>query len=78
MRLYIGNLDFGVTTDQLRELFSEAGIVRRFVVRDRETGRSRGCAFVTMADDDAVLAIKIFAGASFRGRALRVNEAQPR
>jgi RNA recognition motif-containing protein len=47
-------------------------------VRDRETGRSRGCAFVTMADDDAVLAIKIFAGASFRGRALRVNEAQPR
>src|SRR5436189_2017582 len=76
--LYVGNLAFGTTTDQLREAFEEHGTVARAqVVVDRETGRSRGFGFVEM-ESGAEEAIAKMNGASFQGRTLTVNEAKPR
>src|SRR5438067_779456 len=79
-RLYIGNLPYRTTTDELRDLFSRAGEVTDVAVpTDRETGRPRGFAFVEMADEDgARQAIEMFNGYSLGGRQLRVNESQPR
>ena len=79
-RLYVGNLNFRVTGDDLREYFSEAGEVESAsVVEDRETGRSRGFGFVEMATSEgAAEAIEKFNGKEFQGRALTVNEARPR
>lgn len=76
--LYIGNLPYGATADQLREAFSKFGTVARAqVVADRETGRSRGFGFVEM-DDGAEKAVEEMNGATFMGRTLTVNEARPR
>jgi len=76
--LYVGNLPFNTTQDDLREAFSQFGTVSRVqVVSDRETGRSRGFGFVEM-DDGAEEAIAKLNGASFQGRTLTVNEARPR
>jgi RNA recognition motif-containing protein len=78
MNLYVGNLPFSATADDLSETFSQYGIVTRAsVVTDRETGRSRGFAFVEMSSGgpEAVAALN---GADFNGRALTVNEAKPR
>jgi RNA recognition motif-containing protein len=79
-RLYVGNLPFRVTGDDLQELFAQAGEVSSAnVVTDRETNRSRGFGFVEMATDDgARAAIEQFNGKDFQGRALTVNEARPR
>lgn len=79
-KLYVGNLSFRVTSEDLQEHFAAAGAVESAnVVFDRETGRSRGFGFVEMAsDDDANNAIAQFNGQEYDGRNLVVNEARPR
>lgn len=79
-KLYVGNLAFGTTSEQLQELFAQAGTVQSAnVVEDRETGRSRGFAFVEMSTNaEAAAAIDQFNGKEIDGRALKVNEAKPR
>src|ERR687898_893586 len=79
-KLYVGNLSFRTTSDELRDLFSQAGEVESAsVIEDRETGRSRGFAFVEMATpEEAAAAIENFNGKDFGGRNLTVNEAKPR
>lgn len=76
--LYVGNLPFSTTSDDLVALFGEYGQVQRAqVVSDRETGRSRGFAFVEMGEG-AEAAVTALNGAQFQGRTLTVNEAKPR
>ncbi|MBS0201504.1 MAG: RNA-binding protein [Planctomycetes bacterium] len=76
--LYVGNLPYSTTADDLREAFSTHGTVTRAqVVSDRETGRSRGFGFVEMSDGGET-AIEAMNGAPFQGRTLTVNEARPR
>ena len=79
-RIYVGNLSFRTTPDALRAHFASHGeVLDVFIGTDRETGRSRGFGFVTMADKDAGnAAITALNGKDFEGRALVVNEAQPR
>ena len=79
-KLYVGNLDFKTTSEQLQELFAQAGTVQSAnVVEDRETGRSRGFAFVEMSTNaEAAAAIDQFNGKEIDGRLLKVNEAKPR
>ena len=78
--LFVGNLTFDTTEDALRELFSPMGEVGQIrIMTDRDTGRSRGFAFVEMAqDDDAAKAIAALNGKELGGRALTINEARPR
>ena len=77
-KLYVGNLTFGTTSDDLVGLFGQYGTVASAqVVADRETGRSRGFAFVEMSDG-AEAAIQALNLSSFQGRGLNVNEAKPR
>jgi RNA recognition motif-containing protein len=79
-RLYVGNLKYSVTSEQLGELFARFGQVSSAeVLIDRETGRSRGFGFVEMPDDDeAREAIEALDGRDQDGRRLTVNEAKPR
>jgi RNA recognition motif-containing protein len=79
-RLYVGNLAWTVTDQDLQDAFSEAGKVESAqVIMDRATNRSRGFGFVEMATDDAAdAAIKRLNGREIKGRAIRVNEAQAR
>src|SRR4030095_12937134 len=79
-KLYVGNLSFRTTSDELREAFSTVGTVESAsVIEDRETGRSRGFGFVEMATpEEAAAAIEAFNGKDFGGRNLTVNEAKPR
>jgi cold-inducible RNA-binding protein len=79
-KLYVGNLSFRVTSEDLQEHFSTAGAVESAnVVIDRETGRSRGFGFVEMADEDAAnAAIAQFNGQDYDGRNMVVNEARSR
>ena len=79
-RLYVGNLPYSATEEQLTELFGRAGKVDNVrVMRDMATGRARGFAFVEMAtDDDAQKAITDFHEHQMDGRALVVNEARPK
>jgi len=79
-RLYVGNLAWGVTDQDLQELFSEAGKVESSqVIIDRATNRSRGFGFVEMGTDEAAdTAVKKLNGRDLKGRAIRVNEAQAR
>jgi RNA recognition motif-containing protein len=79
-RLYVGNLPYSATEDQLTELFSRAGKVDSVrVMRDMATGRARGFAFVEMgSDEDAQKAISEFHEQQMDGRALVVNEARPK
>src|SRR6185312_6138924 len=79
-RLYVGNLPYSATEDQLTELFGRVGKVETVrVMRDMATGRARGFAFVEMAtDDDAQKAISEFHEQQMDGRALVVNEARPK
>lgn len=79
-RLYVGNLPYSSTEEQLTDLFSRAGKVDNVrVMRDMATGRARGFAFVEMAsDDDAQKAIAEFNEYQFDGRPLVVNEARPK
>ena len=78
--LYVGNLAFGTTSQELNELFAQAGTVQSAnVIEDRDTGRSRGFAFVEMSsNEEAAAAIDQFNGKELGGRALTVNEAKPR
>ena len=79
-RLYVGNLAYGVTSEDLQEAFEQFGIVRSAqVLVDRETNRSRGFGFVEMDnDDDGDAAIAGLDGTDLQGRRLNVNEAKPR
>jgi RNA recognition motif-containing protein len=80
MRLYVGNLPFSFTTDDLNAMFTGYGeISSADIVSDRETGRSRGFGFVELAsDDDARRAIEELDGSDQGGRRAVVNEARPR
>ena len=79
-KLYVGNLAFQTTSEELQQLFAQAGTVESAsVVEDRMTGRSRGFAFVEMATkEEATAAIEQFNGKELGGRQLKVNEAKPR
>ena len=79
-KLYVGNLPFNTTENELQELFSQAGPVQEVILmQDKFTGKSRGFAFVTMGSDaDAQKAIAEINGKTMEGRALTVNEARPR
>jgi RNA recognition motif-containing protein len=79
-KLYVGNLSFKTTGDDLREYFSQAGEVESAsIIEDRETGRSRGFGFVEMATaEGAAAAIEQFNGKDLNGRNLTVNEARPK
>ncbi|UBF26607.1 RNA-binding protein [Kovacikia minuta CCNUW1] len=80
MTIYVGNLSYQATEDDLKEVFGEYGAVKRIALpSDRETGRMRGFAFVELAEDvqeDA--AIAELDGAEWMGRQLKVNKAKPR
>ena len=78
--LFVGNMHFGTTEGDLRALFEQFGEVTRLqVMTDRDTGRSRGFAFVDMADDQAAAkAIAALNGKEVNGRTLNVNEARPK
>lgn len=77
--IYVGNLPWAATEEQVRELFSPHGnVISVKLVSDRETGRARGFGFVEMDDADAEAAIEALDNYSFNGRTLRVNEAKPR
>ncbi|MDP2623133.1 MAG: RNA-binding protein [Actinomycetota bacterium] len=79
MNIYVGNLSYSMTSDELERLFAEHGQVdSAAVIMDRDTGRSRGFGFVEMPDDDARKAIEALNGADHGGRKLNVNEARPR
>ena len=79
-KLYVGNLNFRTTSEELRELFSQAGEVESAsVIEDRDTGRSRGFGFVEMSSkEEGEAAIQQFNGRELGGRSLTVNEAKPR
>jgi cold-inducible RNA-binding protein len=80
MKLYVGNLSFQTSSEELQQLFAQAGTVESAtVVEDRDTGRSRGFGFVEMASkEDGEKAIQQFNGTDLNGRNLTVNEARPR
>ena len=79
-KLFVGNLSFNTSQNQLQEAFSQHGVVVEVALMlDRETGRSRGFAFVTMdTEESAQAAIQAMSGAQLDGRALTVNEAKPK
>src|SRR5919109_979343 len=80
MKLYVGNLAFSTSSQDLQELFGQAGTVESAnVIEDRDTGRSRGFGFVEMSSkEEGEAAIAQFNGKELGGRALTVNEARPR
>ena len=79
-KLYVGNLPFGVTSQELSDLFSQAGeVVSANIITDRFSGQSRGFGFVEMSSEDsAQKAINQFNEYQMKGRSLKVNEAKPR
>ena len=78
-RIYVGNLSYQTTETDLTDLFEQVGPVDSVnIITDRNTGRSKGFAFVEMGNDDADKAIAQLNGAEIDGRALTVNEARPR
>lgn len=79
-KLYVGNLPYSTTGDELQQTFSQVGsVVESVVMTDKMTGRSRGFGFVTMSSqEEATKAVDMFNGKDFGGRALVVNEARPR
>lgn len=77
--IYVGNLPWSATEEQVKVLFAEFGDVQSVkLVSDRETGRARGFGFVEMEGQEALSAIEALDNTSFNGRTIRVNEAQPR
>jgi len=80
MQIYVGNISYSVSEQQLGDLFAQFGEVDSVkIITDRETGRAKGFGFVTMnTDSEAQNAIEELNGTDFDGRALRVNEAKPR
>ena len=78
MKLYVGNLGFSVTDEQLQSIFAEHGAVDSAkVIRDQDTGQGRGFGFVEMADGEAQKAMALLNGKDVEGRPLTVNEARP-
>lgn len=79
-KLYVGNISFDTSNNELEELFGQAGTVESVnILEDRETGRSRGFGFVEMSSNaEGAEAIEQFNGTEFNGRELKVNEAKPR
>jgi RNA recognition motif-containing protein len=80
MNIYVGNLSYGVTEDELRDIFSEYGEVSSAnIITDRHTGQSKGFGFVEMpSNSEADQAIKALNDASIKGRNIKVNQARPR
>ncbi|MBD2089103.1 RNA-binding protein [Microcoleus sp. FACHB-1515] len=80
MSIYVGNLSFKVTQEDVSNVFAEYGTVKRVQLpTDRETGRMRGFGFVEMStDDEENAAIEALDGAEWMGRSLKVNKAKPR
>lgn len=79
MNIYVGNLPFNATAQDLETIFGEYGTVESAaIINDRETGRSRGFGFVEMPNDEGSKAISELDGYDYNGRALKVNEARPR
>ena len=78
-KLFVGNLDYAVTSEELKNMFSEFGnVVDAVVITDRETRRSRGFGFVEFgSDDEAKKAIEAMNGKDINGRKINVNEAKP-
>jgi len=78
-KLYVGNLDYTVTGDQLGELFAQAGkVLSAVVISDKYSGRSKGFGFVEMGDEkEGAKAIEMFNEKDFQGRKMIVNEARP-
>lgn len=78
-KMYVGNLPFSSSEEEVRELFSQFGEVRSVnLIQDRVTGKPRGFGFVEMGSEDAETAISNLDGVEFGGRTLKVNEARPR
>ena len=78
-KIYVGNLPFSATEDEVKKVFEEYGPVNSVnLITDRDTGRLRGFGFVEMNDDDAANAIKSLDGHDLGGRPLKVNEARDR
>ncbi|GAB4495546.1 MAG: hypothetical protein Fur0016_27860 [Anaerolineales bacterium] len=79
-KLYVGNLSYDATEQELKDLFSQAGVVQSVaIIKDRETGRSKGFAFIEMSNQsEAQAAISQLNGKPYRDRALTVNIARPR
>jgi len=80
MNIYVGNLDFGVTEEDLREAFGQYGeVISANVIKDRMSGRSKGFGFVEMPNNsEADKAIKALNGSDIKGRTVKVNQARPR
>ena len=78
-KLYVGNLPYGITTDDLKQLFAQAGtVVDAVVITDKQTGRSKGFGFVTLSSQEEMnKAIEMFNDKDYQGRNLRVNPARP-
>jgi RNA recognition motif-containing protein len=76
--IYVGNINYNASTEELKELFSQYGeVLNAKIINDRETGRSKGFGFIDM-ESGAETAIEELDGKEFQGRRLRVNEARPR
>jgi RNA recognition motif-containing protein len=80
MNIYVGNLNYQLTEDDVRDVFAEFGeVVKVNLITDRDTGRAKGFGFVEMANDaDGKKAIQELDGADINGRNMKVNEARPR
>jgi RNA recognition motif-containing protein len=80
MNMYVGNLPFGVTEEELKTVFSEFGTVESVnIITDKFSGRSKGFGFVEMPDNsEADKAIKALNGTDLKGRSIKVNQAKPR
>ena len=77
-KLFVGNLSFQTTENDISDAFAQCGAVEAVsIITDRDTGRSKGFGFVTMSDEDAEKAIAALNGSQLDGRALTVNEARP-
>lgn len=78
-KLFVGNLSFSITENELRDLFAQHGQVHSVkLINDRETGRPRGFGFIEMDGDAALTAMQAIDGKDIGGRSIRVNEAQER
>src|SRR3977135_673596 len=78
-KIYVGNLPFSATDNEIRELFAKHGTVESVsLITDRDTGRPRGFGFVEMSNADASRAMQALNGTDFDGRSLKINEAQDR
>ena len=79
MNIYVGNLPYKISDSDLQDMFEEFGtVISAKVIKDRETGRSKGFGFVEMIEDDGLTAIDELDGSDIEGRTLKVNKARPK